>query len=56
MYYDASIQTAKCGCKIDIETDVDWPSCRCYADCYSDEYEFSYEIEIIEPCAQHGGS
>lgn len=54
MYADyGSSQTAKCGCKITITTEVDWPSCRCSSDCWSDEYEFTYEIEIDEPCKEH---
>ena len=54
MYFDASRQTAQCGCVIQIETELDWPSCRCSGnDCYRDEYEFTYEIEIVESCPSH---
>lgn len=57
MYYsDQSMQLANCGCKIQIFTECEAPSCRCGGGCWNDEYEFSYDIEITEPCSLHGGT
>lgn len=54
MYYsDASSRYAECGCRIQIFTEVESPACRCGGGCWDDEYEFTYDIQILDPCPSH---